>query len=144
VAGFDDPDAPGRHAVAMAGGGDADQPIRLKPKRVEIIFLRGRSHGRSALAGGETDHASFRDGVQVLRQHDIRMRGGDGSVENRAQERASVGHGVTESSREEKGMQRPYPTYSGKRKPLRCAGQPEALLLDFRHGQDKPGHDEFN
>jgi hypothetical protein len=40
----------------------------------------------------------------MLRQHDIGMRGGDSCVENRAQERASVGHGVTENERRDRGM----------------------------------------
>jgi hypothetical protein len=51
----------------------------------------------------------------MLRQHDIGMRGGNGGVEDRAQERASVGHEVTRGS--DKDMQRPYPSDRRKRKP---------------------------
>src|SRR5262245_54736122 len=86
--------------MAVAGGGDADQPLRIELERVEIMLLRSRGHGGGALAGGEADHASPGGRAQMLRQHDIGMRSGDGSVENGAQERASVGHDVLGNSGE--------------------------------------------
>ena len=97
MAGLDHPDAPRRHAVAVAGGGDADQASRVERQRVEIMPLGGRGHRGGALAGGKADHPAFRRGAQMRRQHDIGMRGGDGRIEDRAQERASVGHRFTES-----------------------------------------------
>ena len=92
MAGFDHPDAPGRHAMAVAGGGDAQEPRRLQFERVEIMPFRGRGQRGSALAGGKADHPAFRHRAQMPAQHDVGMRGGDGRIEDRAQERASVGH----------------------------------------------------
>ncbi len=94
MAGFDDLDPPRRHAMAVAGGGDAGQAPRLEPERVEIVPLCGSRHGGGALAGGKTDHLALGDGAQMRSQHDIGMRGGDRGIENRAQQRASVGHGL--------------------------------------------------
>ena len=71
--------------VAMPG-----QPRRLQAERVEIMPLRRRGHRGRSLAGGKTDHPAFRHRAQMRRQHDVGMRGGDGGVEDRAQERASV------------------------------------------------------
>ena len=56
--------------------------------------LGGGGHRGSALAGGKADHPALRYAAQMLRQHDIGMRGGNCGVEDRAQERASVGHGA--------------------------------------------------
>src|SRR6476659_9207595 len=55
--------------------------------------LGGRGHRGGALAGGKADDAALRYGAQMRRQHDIGVRGGDRGVKNRAQKRASVGHG---------------------------------------------------
>ena len=95
MAGLHHPDPPRRHAVAVAGGRDAGEPRWRQSQFVEIVPLRGRGHGGGALAGGETNHAAFRHRTQMPRQHDFGMRGGNGGVEHRAQERASVGHAVT-------------------------------------------------
>jgi len=50
--------------------------------------FRGGGHGRGGLAGGETDHAPLRGRGQMLRQHAIWMRGGDGGFENRTEQGA--------------------------------------------------------
>jgi len=93
MTGLDHPDPPRRHAVAVAGSGDAGQLRRIEFERIEIVPLGGRRHRRRALAGGEADHPAFRHRAQMRRQHDIGMRGRNGRVKDRAQERASVGHG---------------------------------------------------
>ena len=69
-----------------------DEPRRLQAECVEIMPLRRRRHRGCALAGGKADHPAFRRRAQMRRQHDVGMRGGDGGIEDRAQERASVGH----------------------------------------------------
>ena len=80
--------------MAVARGGDAGEPRRLHFQRVEVMPFRGRSHRGRALAGGETDHAAFRDGTQMRCEHHIGMRGSHGGIVNRAQKGASVGHFV--------------------------------------------------
>ena len=98
MAGFDHPDVPGRHAMAVAGGGDAGQPGRLQFERVEIMPLRGRSERSGALAGGKADHPAFRHRAQMAAEHDVGMSGGHGRIEDRAQEGTSVGHRFTEAA----------------------------------------------
>ena len=92
VPGLDHPDPPGRHPMAVAGGRDADKFCRIELERVEIVPLRGRRHRGRALAGGKADHPSFRHRSQMRRQHHFGMGGRDRGVEDRAQQRASVGH----------------------------------------------------
>ena len=99
MAGLDHLDPPRRHAMAVAGGGDARQPRRLEPELVEIMPLGGGGHRGRALAGGKADHPAFRHRAQMRRQHDVGMRGGNGGIEDRAQQRASVGHRFTAISR---------------------------------------------
>jgi len=88
----DHADAAGRHAVAMARGGDADEALRRELERVEIVPLGGRGHCSRALAGGEADHAPFRRGPQMRRQNRAGMGGGNGGVVERAEQGTSVGH----------------------------------------------------
>jgi hypothetical protein len=61
------------------------------------MSFRRRGHRGRGLAGGQTDHASLRYRAQMRRQHDVGVCGGDGGIEDRAQQRASVGHGLTGS-----------------------------------------------
>ena len=72
---------------------------RIELERVEIMPLRGRRHRGCALAGGKADHPAFRHRAQMRRQHEFGMGGGDRGVEDRAQERASVGHVVSSRAR---------------------------------------------
>src|ERR1700721_687193 len=95
MAGLDPPDPPCRYAMAVPRGGEPRQARRVKLEFVEIVPFRGGSHCGRAFAGGEADDLSPRCGRQMSRQDDIRMRGGNSGIENRAQQRASVGHGVT-------------------------------------------------
>ena len=118
MAGLDHPDAPRRHAVAVAGGGDAGQALRLESERVEIMPLRRRRQRGGALAGGKADHPAFRAGRRCGRQHDVGMRGRDGRIEDRAQERASVGHRSGSRDREWEAR---LSIQSRKRKPPRAA-----------------------
>ena len=99
VAGLDHPDPPRRHAMAVARGGDAGQPCRVEPERVEIMPLGSCRHRGRALAGGEADHPAFRRRAQMRRQHDVRMRGRDGRIEDRTQEGTPVGHVCTGAKR---------------------------------------------
>ena len=95
MAGLHHPDPPRRHAVAVAGGGDAGEPDGIEFECIEIVPLRGGRQRCGALAGGETNDAPFRYRTQMPRQHHSGMRGGNRGVEHGAQERASVGHAVT-------------------------------------------------
>ena len=92
MAGLDHPDPPRRHAVAVARGGKAGQPCGIEPERVEVMPFGGRRHRRCALAGGKADHAAFRCGPQMRREHDVGMRGRDSRIKDRTQEGTSVGH----------------------------------------------------
>ena len=81
--------------MAVAGGGDARKALRVQFERVEIMPLGGCGHRGRALAGGKADHPAFRNGAKMRRQHDIGMRGGHRGIEDRAQQRAAIGHGLT-------------------------------------------------
>lgn len=80
MAGLDHADASRRYAVAVAGGGDADQPLRIELEPIEIVPLCGRGHGARALSGGEADHAALRRGAQMRCENRARMGGGNGGV----------------------------------------------------------------
>jgi hypothetical protein len=62
----------------------------------------------------------------MRRQHDIGMRGGDGGIENRAQERASVGHIAFKAFEAETGNALIHPI-AAKENPR---GMPRGFLLD--------------
>ena len=77
MAGLDHPDPARRHAMAVAGGGDADEARRIELERVEIVPLGGRRHRRRALAGGEADHPAFRQrgaNAPTARRRDARQQ----------------------------------------------------------------------
>ena len=95
MAGLDDLDAPGRQTVAVTGGRDSRQKRGLKTELVEVMPLRRHGHGGRGLAGGQTDHPAFRRGAQMGREHAVGVRGGHRGVEDRAQQRASIGHRFT-------------------------------------------------
>src|SRR5450755_830699 len=92
MTGLDDLDPARRHAVAVAGRGDADKTRRIERVTIEIVLLGGARHGGGTLAGGQADHPAARRSWQMLRQHDVRMRRCHRGVEDRTQERAAVGH----------------------------------------------------
>src|SRR3984885_11540136 len=102
--------------MAVTRGGKARQARGLEFEFIEIVSFRSRCHRGRALAGGKADDLSLWDRPQMGRQHDVGMRGGNRGIENRAQERASVGHGVTASSKNS-GQERRYHSPCGKRKP---------------------------
>ena len=82
---FDDLDAPGRAGVAVAG---QDQPLAWSPGR-----LNGLGHARRRLAGADHHHPAGGLGRQRGGHAPHRVGGGDGRVEERAQEAAWVGEG---------------------------------------------------
>ena len=91
MAGLDDPDTPGRQAVAVTGGRDSRQPRRIETEFVEVMPLRRHGHGGRGLAGGQADHPAFRRGAQMRRKHAVGVRGGNGGVEDpRSRGRLSV------------------------------------------------------
>src|SRR5215510_11346513 len=94
MAGLDHADTPCRHAMAVTGGGDADQPRRLHFQFIEIVPLGAGGERSAPLADGKTDHSTLWNGAQMPAQHHIGMRRGNRRIENRAQERASVGHRI--------------------------------------------------
>ena len=78
--------------MAMTGSRDPLKPRRCEPKVVEVMPLRGRGHGCCGLAGGQAYHSSFQYRPQTGPQHDIGVGGGDGAVEDRSKQGASVCH----------------------------------------------------
>ena len=91
----------------------------LQPERVEIMPLRRRRHRRRALAGGKADHPAFRHRAQMRRQHDVGMGGGNRRIEDRTQERASVGHCYHGPEWKSAAG---YPSNSQKKTPAGCCG----------------------
>src|ERR1700722_14070884 len=83
--------------MAMAGGGETREPRGLEFEFIEIVPFRSRGHRGRAFARREANDLSLRCRPQMGRQHDVGMCGGNGCIKNRAQQRASVGHGVTAS-----------------------------------------------
>ena len=92
MSGLDHRDAAGRHGMAVPRGGEADETRRIESRAVEVVALGGCRHGGGALAGGQHDQPPLRWWRQMLRENGIRMRRGDGGIENGAQQFAFVGH----------------------------------------------------
>src|SRR6185437_4453042 len=133
MAGLHHADSPRRHAVAMPRGGNADQARWIELKRIEIMPFGTCGHRSRALAGREADHAALGHGTQVLRQHDVGVRGGDCGVEDRAQKRASVGHGIGWGrTRGHAGVliHPPSPKENPRKGPSRGGGVPDFLSDD--------------
>ena len=82
MAGLDDGNMPGRAAIAVAGDGDAGEPVR--GDAAEIMLFGGLRHRARRLAGGQHDEAAARRRFrQVRRQALRRVRGGDRGPEQR-------------------------------------------------------------
>jgi hypothetical protein len=81
--------------MAVPRGGKTRQARRVKFEFIEIVPFRSSRHRGRTFAGCKANDLSLWRGRQMGRQDNIWMRGGNGSIKNRAQQRASVGHGVT-------------------------------------------------
>ena len=67
MTGFDHPDPSRRHAMAVAGGRNAQEPLRVQFQCIEIMPLRGCGHRGRALSRPNTDDAALRHGTQMRR-----------------------------------------------------------------------------